>query len=143
MADVIADMQQMDARPKVQPHEGCDDQAQIDSRQAMLKMMSSSMFAIVESEVGRLWQANSLGQSSVMQGLLPVEPPQEFWVAHYYEVVATIVAKIPSGVSASSSSPRNTSAGSAPESCDIVIAGAAQGGSTLLVCVAITIIHQL
>ena len=92
-------------------------------------MMIRSMFSSVESEVARMWQANREAQSSVMQALLPVEPPREFWVAQYYGALAAIVAKVPSGLSASSSSAPDVSVVSASGSCGLVPAGAAQGVS--------------
>ena len=125
MADVISEMQQADARAKVQPQDGCDDPMEIGSRQAMLKMMTPSMFATVEIEVRQLWQANRQDQSSVVQALLPVEPPQEFWVQHYYQVAMTIVTSIPSEGSTLCSSPPITSAGSTAAGSDMAPTGAA------------------
>ena len=80
MSDVLQTVEQTDLRAKVLPHEGCNDSVEIRKRQALLGMMTPAMFVTVEAEIRRLWLGNRENQSTLVQALLPEEPPQAFWI---------------------------------------------------------------
>jgi hypothetical protein len=111
MSNVLQKVAQTDVRAKVLPHEGCNDSVEIRKRQALLGMMTPTMYRTVDIEIRGLWLSNKSKQSALMQTLLPEEPPQAFWIEHYYQVVATVATSPSTGGSASADFQSNTSTG--------------------------------
>ena len=111
-------MEQTGVRAKVLPDEGCTDSKELLKRKALLEKMTSAMFETVDTEIRGLWLRNRGSQSATLQALLPDEPPRAFWVEHYYEIIATVVAS-PLTVALQ----KNTSTGSTVVSSDIMLAG--------------------
>ena len=114
---------------KVQPEEGCDDAAEVERRRALLKVMTPSMFGIVDTDVKNIWKAESDAQAPALRSLLPVDPPREFWVAQYYRSLERVVAKAQSEFAGARAMSGDGDTARGSDSRAILCAGAVQAES--------------
>ena len=117
---------------QVQPEEGCDDQQEVGRRRQLLKLLTPSMFLSVQKEVHSQWSAEIEAQPPSLRSFLPVEPPQNFWMVHYYPAIEAIVAKIRPDVGATPALSRCDSPAALSSRPAGVGTGAAQANNSTL-----------
>ena len=78
----------------VHPQDGCVDPAEKERRVAWIQKLTAEQIQQVDTLVRHKWQLQCTSAPAWMRGILPADPPAEFWSAEYYACMAELVENL-------------------------------------------------